>query len=764
MRVFWCKVYGKVFNGNLFHGVKLNATNFGWKFSPGSTISAQNRLFSYSCTAAQKARDRETEILRKYSHFLQYESVFQEKHELPSEKWEEIMQHGLQKSSNTEQCITNIMKECRSSNNLKLASSFLLYLKEISHEPTTGCLALFMDICSQSQEECDEATILSTYDELSKRVPVQSMPLLVRMIGALCRTSHWQQSHQLLQTIKKIGIVPSEVYENMTVAAFCSGDTKNAWQLLCQLMNTQSKKFQRVVLAFANYCTTLEKEDRKTAVIRFLQLLHKWQVFLDLESLGPLSDLLKEVGWDVTMTTVNTYSGRCRSCGNIMDFSPISPDTFTSLRKAFLEKVLKRGDIYVNSSPEEWQHFDRLLTVHAPFTHILDGLNIAYRSSGPAHQRSKMLQQNRRMAANLLSIVEQIISDHPSAKLLIVCRAHMAKWHLPTMSRLHDLAHCHYLTDLSGDDSFILYAALYSGIDCKIITSDQLRNHASRLQDAELQRVFKLWQQRAQQATKFAHPIQLQPPRKFTTTSQPCRSDGLSWHIPYNDGSLETSYDLPRTWLCARHVSRSKSLDELHVSRSKASSARHVSRSDDLSVGARHATGGDMDEYGLASSGLPHLNSRNCSIMEDEANEPIAHVDEKYSSARRVQSNRVLKEKPHSVFDKSIVERKTSAGITSLKDQFPVVKKNYRKTGVKGENSLDAETGSYVVKKGSRKTNDKTDYLHDGDLKQPNTQSSDTKKNPRNIKKKKEKETPDEFDDAKKAALKNKLNNLLRGL
>ena len=29
--------------------------------------------------------------------------------------------------------------------------------------------------------------------------------------------------------------------------------------------------------------------------------------------------------------------------------------------------------------------------------------------------------------------------------------------------------------------------------------------------------------------------------------------DSLSWHIPYDDGRLLYSYDLPQTWLCVTH-------------------------------------------------------------------------------------------------------------------------------------------------------------------------------------------------------------------
>lgn len=55
-----------------------------------------------------------------------------------------------------------------------------------------------------------------------------------------------------------------------------------------------------------------------------------------------------------------------------------------------MERVLKKGNIYLGSSPAEWQNFLDFLSKGAPFTHVLDGLNIAFKAGATnAGQKNK---------------------------------------------------------------------------------------------------------------------------------------------------------------------------------------------------------------------------------------------------------------------------------------------------------------------------------------------------------------------------------------
>lgn len=48
-----------------------------------------------------------------------------------------------------------------------------------------------------------------------------------------------------------------------------------------------------------------------------------------------------------------------------------------------MEKVLFPGEVYVKSSPVEWERFNQLITSEAPFTHVVDAANVA--SAGFLH-------------------------------------------------------------------------------------------------------------------------------------------------------------------------------------------------------------------------------------------------------------------------------------------------------------------------------------------------------------------------------------------
>jgi len=48
----------------------------------------------------------------------------------------------------------------------------------------------------------------------------------------------------------------------------------------------------------------------------------------------------------------------------------------------------------------------------------------------------------------------------------------------------------------SKDDPFVLYAAMYSGIDTKILTRDLMRGHKYLLGDATIKSIFQKWLQK----------------------------------------------------------------------------------------------------------------------------------------------------------------------------------------------------------------------------------------------------------------------------
>jgi len=89
----------------------------------------------------------------------------------------------------------------------------------------------------------------------------------------------------------------------------------------------------------------------------------------------PLADKL------IIKETKITNTGFCRQCGSILDRQPrISDEDFAELRREFMNKsVIRDGDIFLQSSPEELSAFQQFLEQHQSrtFTVVFDGLNIA---------------------------------------------------------------------------------------------------------------------------------------------------------------------------------------------------------------------------------------------------------------------------------------------------------------------------------------------------------------------------------------------------
>ena len=74
--------------------------------------------------------------------------------------------------------------------------------------------------------------------------------------------------------------------------------------------------------------------------------------------------------------------------------STITPEDFTELRESFLAKSVKRGNVFLNSSPEELKRFADFLRENAPFDIVVDALNISHVTSQKAslQHRAKLVR------------------------------------------------------------------------------------------------------------------------------------------------------------------------------------------------------------------------------------------------------------------------------------------------------------------------------------------------------------------------------------
>ena len=87
--------------------------------------------------------------------------------------------------------------------------------------------------------------------------------------------------------------------------------------------------------------------------------------------------------------------GFCRQCGDVLEHQPhITNEEFLELRKEFMNKsLIRHGNIFLQSSPEELKEFRQFLEQHRSrtFTVAFDGLNIAKYGRGSSKVNSQMV-------------------------------------------------------------------------------------------------------------------------------------------------------------------------------------------------------------------------------------------------------------------------------------------------------------------------------------------------------------------------------------
>lgn len=103
-------------------------------------------------------------------------------------------------------------------------------------------------------------------------------------------------------------------------------------------------------------------------------------------------------------------SGVCNVCHNTLQTVRITEEDFLTLRNEFLNNVVKGSDIYLKTTPNEWQSFEQTIEEHGPFDIIMDGLNVSYGMNESNFDGSNSLSHSKSngkpCAFSVISIVE----------------------------------------------------------------------------------------------------------------------------------------------------------------------------------------------------------------------------------------------------------------------------------------------------------------------------------------------------------------------
>lgn len=107
----------------------------------------------------------------------------------------------------------------------------------------------------------------------------------------------------------------------------------------------------------------------------------------------------------------------------------------------------------------------------------------------------------------------------------------------------------------SKDDIFLLYGAIYSGENAKIVSNDYMRQHKHAI-GRKFNDIFKKWQQEHWYGFIIGEnnkPIELVKPMQYKMF--PHKTEQF-WHLPFksyeeaNSKSKFNQYALPKNWAC----------------------------------------------------------------------------------------------------------------------------------------------------------------------------------------------------------------------
>ncbi|XP_031624091.1 mitochondrial ribonuclease P catalytic subunit-like [Contarinia nasturtii] len=372
------------------------------------------------------------------------------------------------------------------------------------------------------------------------------------IVTGLCATKDWRKAIELPHSndISLNSLAQKAIHEN---------DIDLAWNILHRLTNLSHdhRLTTKTITAFAEYFD--ENPTRiSTHAGKLFFLCEKLKMLFNEPSIKELVDVLERHGHHAKTTNIN-FSGVCNVCKNHLEAArTLSDSELNILRAEFTKNVVKGADIYQNTTPDEWDSFERMIQENGPFDIVIDGLNVSYgANANNAHicAFSKLTFSKRDnkapSALSLKNAVEQLCNE--GKRILVIGRTHMKYW--AKMRRIRQIATVFFVDNKSVDDLFLLYAALQSGQHAHILSNDYMKQHKFSIEE-KYRELFKLWQQEHWYGFILDQnkSLQLVKPMQYKMYIHKVND---FWHLPFKtnkhiESKLWNNYELPENWACIR--------------------------------------------------------------------------------------------------------------------------------------------------------------------------------------------------------------------
>lgn len=433
---------------------------------------------------------------------------------------------------------------------LLLAHSFMDYLKKMRLKPNFVTLCKYMVLCSKKMDQVEQNIILETYEKIISLVDTSVLDarMVEFLVQGLCVTDRWQESLTYINQLPKSHLT-TETLNALACAALRNKAYGLAWNIITKWYRSSASPATTVFVEYMKFVISLHKKDPVQAYECFISLANYVQnrnIILKEKAVVYIEEYFKRMNDYKTSYSKVDRDGICSSCKRKLEACSLTREEFMILRDSFLKYSLQKSDIFINTTGSEFEKYCKYVDKYKPFDIVLDGLNVAH-----ADQEDK---SRKNLAMQLFHVVNHL--SKYVRRILVLGRYHMKEWPLPIMRAVRSKSSIFYVSNITQDDPYLIYAALASGPKTLLVSDDMMRDHMSRLPDPQSLHLFKKWQQSHQvylQKGENENEILLMGPLKHAITIQ--GNMGKGWHVPFDNEMKREPYEELNNWLCVQKYS-----------------------------------------------------------------------------------------------------------------------------------------------------------------------------------------------------------------
>ncbi|XP_076640262.1 mitochondrial ribonuclease P catalytic subunit [Colletes latitarsis] len=438
---------------------------------------------------------------------------------------------------------TIIMDLCYDERFVDAGISYYKFMMQNNYQPsvatTSKLFKLYNKKLSPITEE-EKVYLSDLYKTMIERYIVLDELTTSYYIKILCKTGQWKESIEVIKYYEAHNSMCLKIGYGALVNYFLENDMiKLAEKYLLRIFERKYVPCNYVYITYLKYCL----KDMKTFNENIEKLFTLWRDYDIKPHIDVVTEYMKTcnaVGWFAEMTTIKF--SKCKICKQDLSVAELSDEEFEYLSESVLQKFLFDKN-YEISHPKELKRFIDFIDKTKPFDIVIDGLNVLY--------------MNNRSHAHKFIKLQRLFETFVGKKVLVIGRKHMKL--LPITKQLQEKATFFFVDNLSKDDPFLLYAALASKNNTKIVSKDFMRQHKFSLNDVKLCNLFKKWQCTHQYTiVENRNSVRLMLLNKVGCEGVHYINSGTQkhnncWHIPFQTTStsimhIESVHE--NNWIC----------------------------------------------------------------------------------------------------------------------------------------------------------------------------------------------------------------------